>query len=289
MERARATGEWVLRVYSWSDADDLARAEPDGARALRSRRASRSSGFGVVRRPTGGRAILHHREITYSVTAPVADAGDLRASYERINRFSLDGARVARRHGDRRRVRTTRAAPPGMAPCFDEPSAGELTVDGRKLAGSAQWRADGALLQHGSILVEDDQSLLAELALERRHAVPAPATLAEALGHAPSVERCRRSRSATADRGRRRSSAAESARLDDAIACPSLGSRRPIPGRCLDLAALMPRSAVVPTSARPASTHAHVDCLLLASAVALAACSVERQAARHPCRRRAAR
>src|SRR5215212_9280858 len=90
MERARETGEWVLRVYSWASPtislgrNQTARGRYDLA-AIHSRR------LGVVRRPTGGRAILHHREITYSVTAPVADAGDLRASYERINRLLVAG------------------------------------------------------------------------------------------------------------------------------------------------------------------------------------------------------
>jgi lipoate-protein ligase A len=54
-----------------------------------------------------------------------------------------------------------------------------LTVGGRKLAGSAQWRADGGLLQHGSILIEDDQSLLPTLAIGGGNTVPTPATLIE--------------------------------------------------------------------------------------------------------------
>src|SRR5205814_4802840 len=115
------------------------------------------------------------------------DAGDLRASYERINRLLLAGLN-ALGVGAQIAVADRRAAAPGMAPCFDEPSAGELTMDGRKLAGSAQWRSDGALLQHGSILVEDDQSLLSTLALGGAPLPPAPATLAEALGHAPSID-----------------------------------------------------------------------------------------------------
>jgi lipoate-protein ligase A len=74
-----------------------------------------------------------------------------------------------------------------MAPCFDEPATGELTLDGRKLAGSAQWRAEDALLQHGSILVADDQSLLATLALDGPREIPAPATLIDALGVPPEL------------------------------------------------------------------------------------------------------
>jgi lipoyl(octanoyl) transferase len=186
MERARATGEWVARVYSWGT-PTISLGRNQSARGRYDMDRIQQLGLDVVRRPTGGRAILHHREITYSVTAPSDEAGDLRESYDRINRLLLEALRslgvdalVA--------APTTRALAPGMAPCFDQPSAGELTLAGRKLAGSAQWRADGALLQHGSILIEDDQSLLATLTLGGGAPVPAPATLAQALGRIPSVD-----------------------------------------------------------------------------------------------------
>ncbi|HEY6826240.1 MAG TPA: lipoate--protein ligase family protein [Gemmatimonadaceae bacterium] len=184
MTRARETGEFTLRVYSWA-APTLSLGRNQSARRVYDLDRIRARRLSVVRRPTGGRAILHHREITYSVTAPADDAGDLHDSYHRINRVLVAGL-------ERLGVRTELAAPvsravaPGAAPCFDFPSAGELVLDGRKLAGSAQWRSDGALLQHGSILVEDDQSALAELTLEPQRAIPAPATLAAALGHTPS-------------------------------------------------------------------------------------------------------
>ena len=58
-----------------------------------------------------------------------------------------------------------------LAPCFEEPTAGELVLGGRKLAGSAQYREENSLLQHGSILVDDDQPLVASLA---RAAVSSP-------------------------------------------------------------------------------------------------------------------
>ncbi len=70
-------------------------------------------------------------------------------------------------------------------PCFAEPASGELTVGGRKLVGSAQWRDRGALLQHGSILVDDDQSSIVGLMREPTPPPPAPATLRDALGRAP--------------------------------------------------------------------------------------------------------
>jgi lipoate-protein ligase A len=115
------------------------------------------------------------------VTGPVADAGDLRASYEQINRLLLAGLNTL---GAAAAVATSsrRAASPGLAPCFAEPSTGELVLGERKLAGSAQYRADGAILQHGSILVEDDQWRLAGLADGGIPAPPPPATLREALG-----------------------------------------------------------------------------------------------------------
>ena len=189
MERARETGEWVVRVYSWSR-PTISLGRNQSARGRYDLSRISALGLDVVRRPTGGRAILHHREITYSVTAPSEEAGDLRQSYDRINRLLLEALRSLGVHASVFST-TTRAPSPGMAPCFDEPSAGELTVAGRKLAGSAQWRADGALLQHGSILIEDDQSLLSSLALGGGPGImpaPSPATLAEALGRAPSVE-----------------------------------------------------------------------------------------------------
>jgi len=183
MERAAASGEWMLRVYAWR-APTVSLGRNQTARGLYDLERIRARGIGVVRRPTGGRAILHDREITYSVTAPTEAAGDLHASYERINRLlvhALRGLGVDARIA----APTSRAASPGLAPCFDEPAAGELTVNGRKLAGSAQWRAGGALLQHGSILIADDQSLLNQLTITERPPIPTPATLGEALGRAP--------------------------------------------------------------------------------------------------------
>jgi lipoate-protein ligase A len=184
MDRARATGEWVLRVYSWAT-PTISFGRNQTACGHYDLERIRTDGLHVVRRPTGGRAILHHREVTYSVTAPVAAAGDLRASYERINRLlvaALDSMGVAATPA----VASRRAAAPGIAPCFDEPSLGELTVDGRKLAGSAQWRHEDALLQHGSILVEDDQTLLADYTIGSTP-IPAPATLENLLGRQTTV------------------------------------------------------------------------------------------------------
>ena len=186
MARARATGEWTLRVYSWS-APTLSFGRNQSANGRYDRTRIGQRGLAVVRRPTGGRAILHDREVTYSVTGPVGDAGDLRASYLRINGLLLAALRAM--GVDAVPAAPGRRAPvPDVAPCFDQPSAGELIVAGRKLAGSAQWRSEGAFLQHGSILVADDQSRLAELTTMSQSPIPPPATLGDLLGYSPSVD-----------------------------------------------------------------------------------------------------
>ena len=80
MERAVLAGEWTLRVYAWRT-PTISLGRNQTARGRYDLERIHARGIAVVRRPTGGRAILHDREITYSVTAPVADAGDLRRSY----------------------------------------------------------------------------------------------------------------------------------------------------------------------------------------------------------------
>src|SRR5215218_7582778 len=84
MARARRTGETVLRVYAWSQ-PTLSLGRNQRAVGLYHEPTLAERGVDVVRRPTGGRALLHHREITYSVTAPCDDASALLTQYERVN------------------------------------------------------------------------------------------------------------------------------------------------------------------------------------------------------------
>lgn len=192
LARARATGEIVLRVYTWAT-PTLSFGRHQRAQGLYDPARLTAQGIAAVRRPTGGRAVLHAREVTYSVTAPdgaLAPPGAPgRASYARVHAMLVVAlgalgvdARVAAPAG--------RAPRPDGAPCFETPVGGELVTtaaDGatRKLVGSAQWQEDGALLQHGSILVDDDQSAVGALAVRPLPPVPAPATLRAALGRAP--------------------------------------------------------------------------------------------------------
>jgi lipoate-protein ligase A len=194
MLRARDTGEWTLRVYGWCR-PTLSLGRNQVARGGYDLDALESRGIDVVRRPTGGRAILHQREVTYSVTGRDEAAGDLRESYARINRLLVEGLRslgvpaavVEHASADLAGVGPRAIDRPGLVPCFDHPSPGEIALDGRKLAGSAQWRSEGAFLQHGSILVDDDQMHIASLLTHAAPPVPPPATLRQALGRSPAL------------------------------------------------------------------------------------------------------
>ena len=155
-------GTGTLRFYRWTPATlSLGRNEPFTVvyrEFLRKR-----PDIDVVRRPTGGRAVLHDRELTYSVVLPARALGGPRRAYRRINEALVEGLR---RLGADALVAGGRALPPDAGPCFLEPAEGEVVVAGRKVVGSAQVRIGDAVLQHGSLLLLADQSpLLAQAAL----------------------------------------------------------------------------------------------------------------------------
>lgn len=195
----------VLRLYTWSPACvSLGRNQP--ARGRFDTRLAQRRGIDIVRRPTGGLAVHHDRELTYAVAMPVALLGGPRRGYREINRAIVNGLRrlgvAASIAGiaDAGVVRT--AARPWHEPCFREAARGEVVAGGRKLVGSAQRCERGVLLQHGSILMAGDQSPVIELQhFPDSHAVNAdiraespagetPArstTLHELLGRCPAV------------------------------------------------------------------------------------------------------
>ena len=172
MERARRTGERVLRVYFWSQ-PTLSLGRHQAARDRIDARAARELGVALVRRPTGGRALLHHREVTYSVTTALAPDDSVRRWYASITEMLL---RALGFLGVDAAVVPSGVRPPlpATAACFAQPDEGEITVDGRKLVGSALLRQQDALLQHGSILLADDQSML-NAVLPDDELSPAPA------------------------------------------------------------------------------------------------------------------
>ncbi len=118
-------------------------------------------GIDWVRRPTGGRAILHETsELTYSLVASTDDPllqGGILESYRKISAALLVGLQKlgvgAEAASDEQRKVSSN---PATAACFDAPSAYEITFEGRKVIGSAQARRGNALLQQGTILLTVD-------------------------------------------------------------------------------------------------------------------------------------
>jgi lipoate-protein ligase A len=206
----------TLRFYRWQPACvSLGRHQPladiDLARCA-------DLGFDVVRRPTGGRAILHTDELTYSVAGPQDHpvlAGAVLDSYLRLSQGLLAGL-------ERLGLRVAKAPPSNRANadagpvCFEVPSAYEIVVparrsssaayrdpssaayrDPKKLVGSAQSRRQGWVLQHGTLPLVGDVTRLvdvvvfpgeAERAAQRQLLAQRAATVEDALGRTVSFE-----------------------------------------------------------------------------------------------------
>jgi lipoate-protein ligase A len=185
----------TLRFYRWQPpAVSLGRHQPLAEVDLD---AVQERGYEVVRRPTGGRAILHTDELTYSVAASADEPrveGSIMDAYLRLSNALLAGLRSLGLDADKA-PGSVRAGPDVSAACFEVPSAYEITASGRKLLGSAQSRRAGYVLQHGSLpLIGDLGRLIDVLALpdgERtalRDELTARAiTLADALGVMPDA------------------------------------------------------------------------------------------------------
>lgn len=126
--------------------------------------------LGFVRRPTGGRGVLHEHELTYSVIVS-EDHPEMPKSVTEAYRVISEGILKGFQHLG---LETYFAVPktdeerealknPRSSVCFDAPSWYELVVEGRKVAGSAQTRQKGVILQHGSILLDLDEDKLFSL------------------------------------------------------------------------------------------------------------------------------
>lgn len=127
-------------------------------------------GIGFVRRATGGRAVLHDQELTYSVVVSESHPempSSVTEAYKVISlgllhgfqNLGLDAEMVSLASDEEKEKYSS----PGSSACFDSPSWYELVVEGKKVAGSAQTRQKGVILQHGSILLDMDVELLFSL------------------------------------------------------------------------------------------------------------------------------
>lgn len=151
----------------------------------------RANGWDVVRRPTGGRAILHADELTYAVIAPLDNPllqGDILASYQRLSQGLLASLEILSVPvvSEQRYARPANTEP--NAPiCFEIPAHWEITANGKKLVGSAQVRRRNAVLQHGTLPLHGDlRRITHALAFESEPARAAAA--ARLLERATTVE-----------------------------------------------------------------------------------------------------
>ncbi|RYM06215.1 lipoate--protein ligase family protein [Sporolactobacillus sp. THM7-7] len=147
----------VLRFYGW-DPPGLSVGYFQKTEGRIDREGLRKHGFRLVRRPTGGRAVLHHQELTYSVILPEDYPGmpkSVVGAYRILSAGLLEGFRGLGLQADLAMPEKERARE-HSAVCFEDASWYELVVEGRKAAGSAQMRQNGMILQHGSIPLSVD-------------------------------------------------------------------------------------------------------------------------------------
>jgi lipoate-protein ligase A len=154
----------TLRLYDW-DPPCLTLGRHQGVDAA-DLEFCRREGIDVVRRPTGGRALLHHLELTYAVVAPLG-VGPLPRGLQEAYR-AICGAlvRAMRALGvdaelTGGEVNLQLPGPRSTVPCFEAPAGGEVVVGGRKLVGSAMRAHAGTILQHGAIVLDWDGRLQA--------------------------------------------------------------------------------------------------------------------------------
>jgi lipoate-protein ligase A len=154
VEEARAQNECIVRVYAWQPYA-VSQGYNQDEKSI-DRDACACAGIDVVRRPTGGRAVLHAEEITYSVITPL---GELTPHqwYEKIHRAIAQGfLRLGLNDADFVKSQpdfNTVYKQPSSALCFTSSARYELEWGGKKFVGSAQRVINGVLLQHGSILL----------------------------------------------------------------------------------------------------------------------------------------
>lgn len=172
-------GAW-LSVYAWEPAA-ISLGYGQKPEAELDTGAVKKAGLDVVRRLTGGRAVLHDLEITYSVTATIGGVfgPDLNSTYQAIalalqRALKLLGIDATLEKGSSRDTREKSGA---SLPCFASTSRHELKVNGKKIIGSAQRRDKTRFLQHGSLILEHRSDITDFLKLDPEKKAAYRATL----------------------------------------------------------------------------------------------------------------
>ena len=190
--RLRGAGPPTIRFYGWDPATiSLGYGQPLDERIDLA--AAAAAGIGLVRRATGGSAVLHggpEIELTYSVVAmseDLAEACDLHSVYRWIGVALASGLKSLGAPVEMVRTRPSDVATM-PAFCFLRTGSYELEVGGRKIAGSAQRRRRGGFLQHGSVMLAADEACLRRVFPADEDPLAGMTTLETVLGHRPSFD-----------------------------------------------------------------------------------------------------
>ncbi|MBI2528536.1 MAG: lipoate--protein ligase family protein [Candidatus Rokubacteria bacterium] len=196
LSRLRGSGPPTVRFFAWAPPTvSLGYAQAlDGRIDLE---AASRLGMGLVRRPTGGSAILHEgpeRELTYSV---VAAAGDFPGADTLLETYRWIGAALAaglRALGAAVDMVSVKPSDPAAMPafCFARTGSYELEIGGRKIAGSAQRRQGSGFLQHGSVMLAADPERLRRLFPGEQDPLGGMTTLEAVLGRPPAFDEAAR-------------------------------------------------------------------------------------------------
>ena len=156
----------ILRLYRWkpyciSLGANQSMSEININKAI-------NDGIDIVKRPTGGRAILHSEELTYSVIIPIKTNGSPRKVYQDLNIALMAGLRI---YDNKLKDLQLEGMQPDLpafykknlsAACFGIPAKSEIKYNGKKIVGSAQRKIGNILLQHGSIMCGNNHVNLAD-------------------------------------------------------------------------------------------------------------------------------
>jgi len=172
---AVARGRPLVRLYAWSRPT----VSLGGFQRLADARGCAAiAGLPLVRRPSGGGAIVHGTDLTYAVAVPREHAwgGEPQVLYDAFHEALAAELRRRGVAADRHPGRDRAAGDEGRFLCFDRRARGDLVVrrgdggpDGDKILGSAQRRLRGAVLQHGSLLLEPPPGVATQRGLRLLH------------------------------------------------------------------------------------------------------------------------
>ncbi|MCX7829745.1 MAG: lipoate--protein ligase family protein [Acidobacteria bacterium] len=169
-----ALNESVIRIFKWNP-PALSLGYHQKYETAADEEYLEKKGIDIVRRPTGGKAVLHHEELTYSVVSSLSkgyfEGDNLEQTYEKIALALKKSLEILGIDAELEK-RETKLNVLHPAPCFLVPTKKEILVNGKKVIGSAQKRGLNSFLQHGSIPIRMDYELLARATKNKLEDVP---------------------------------------------------------------------------------------------------------------------